>query len=80
MISALFTDKDNKIRIKNSGAVSTITAALKEFTQQVTVVLAALKALGNLISVGTFIYKQSRVSFTLGKGGGGAVDVLRRDA
>ena len=45
-------DKDNKVRAKNAGAVPTLLATLREFDHDTTVTLCALKALGNLVSLG----------------------------
>jgi len=44
-------NKDNKVRIKNAGAVPTLLNTMREFDHNSTVVLCALKALGNLVSL-----------------------------
>ncbi|BFZ11172.1 hypothetical protein BsWGS_14210 [Bradybaena similaris] len=43
--------KDNKVRIKNAGAVPSLLNTLREFSRDTNIVLCALKALGNLVSL-----------------------------
>ncbi|CAG5136520.1 unnamed protein product [Candidula unifasciata] len=43
--------KDNKVRIKNAGAVPSLLNTLREFIKDTNIVLCALKALGNLVSL-----------------------------
>ena len=43
---------DNKMRVKNNGAVPTLLATLRKFPDNTEVVLSALKTLGNLVDLG----------------------------
>ena len=46
---------DNKMRVKNNGAVPTLLATLRKFPDNTEVVLSALKTLGNLVDLGNYL-------------------------